>query len=134
MGMINLDRGGSSDLGGLTDGRPSDWKFVIIDTADTRYLVLGPVSKYRYHAGIVNRFCELRGVACHTVKKPALVEILDKAVTVRGGGRVRFDEALKTLVFFDTSSAYGGFSERDLREILHAVKLFDGMAVRIVRS
>ena len=84
MGMINLDRGGSSDLGGLTDGRPSDWKFVIIDTADTRYLVLGPVSKYRYHAGIVNRFCELRGVACHTVKKPALVEILDKAVTVRG--------------------------------------------------
>jgi hypothetical protein len=129
--LVNLGSDNSSNLSGLIDGARGDWKFVIIDTKDARYLVLGPVSKFKYHAGMVKYFCELRNIACLTVKKPDLVQILDQAVLVRGGGRVRFDEPSETLHFYDSSRAYGSFSRYDLSPILDQSGLFEDLLVHI---
>ena len=108
-----------------------DWKFVIIDTSEGRHLVLGPISEFKYHAWLVKRFCEQNGLACLTVKKPDLVEVLDKTATVRGGGRMRCDRIAAAVSFFDLSRAYGAFSGRDLGDILSRSGLFAGMSLRI---
>jgi hypothetical protein len=129
--VLLYGEGGPSDPKRLTDSRGGDWKFIIIESRDMRYLVLGPISSFKYHAFLVTRFCEQHGLRCHTVKKPDLVEILDNAVVVRGGGRVRFDEGMKSLVFFDSSRAYGSFSGGDLRKILSESILLKGVSVTV---
>ncbi len=132
--VFDLGFGNPAYSAGLRGGGPGDWKFVIIEATDARYLVLGPVARYKYHAGLVKRFCELQGVACLTVKKPDLVEVVERGVRIRGGGRVRFDKPSGVVHFFDSSRAYGQFDRDELTEILGSSDFLEGLSVQIDRG
>jgi hypothetical protein len=114
-----------------SEGRQT-WKFVVITTEEGAHLVTGPVSIYPYHAHLVDRFCQEREIASSWIKKPDVVEVLDLAVEIRGGGQILIDPAAKRMKIYGRSSAYGTYSKADLEQGLLADPFFHGFTLEIV--
>jgi len=88
-------------------------KFVYIAGPSGDMLVYGPVSIYPYHAELVSRFCDQRGIPSAWVKKPDLCEILAPGFAVKGGGWLEISRLQSVLSIYGTSTAYGKY-ERPL--------------------
>jgi hypothetical protein len=92
-------------------------KFVQIRSQDTEYIVLAPKGLADYHAQIVERFADLRGLAGMMNRTDMHHEIYEDGWTVVGGGAWSMDESRQELSFGSESKAYGRFDRRPLEGI-----------------
>lgn len=76
-----------------------------------QWLVFGSLSKYRYHAQLVHRFCVINDIGYSWVKKSDLIEVLDNEIEINGGGVIKFDKKKQLLEFGGHSTAYGKFDK-----------------------
>lgn len=107
------------------------WKFVLIQSSDTIYLILGPVSQFRYHASLVDRFCRQNQIASSWVRKPDLVEVLEPGMRVLGGGQLKADSTGCSVKFYGRSNAYGLFDRRLIKKMTRNHPLFSGVTVEV---
>lgn len=112
------------------DGR-LQCKFVVIADAERLYLVVGPIKEFPYHANLVERFCNGRGILTAWVGKPDLVDILDSTVRIKGGGLLKIDGNRKAINLGGVSRAYGRFLPEDLDGLLEADPFFAGYDISI---
>ncbi len=106
-------------------------KFIHITHEDTEHLVFSPGELTKYHAEIVERFCEHRKIDGYYEKASHRFNIIDPVWEVRGGGRWKIDEIRKTLQLFDSSQAYGRYDTATLREMFTEKNLFPGFDILI---
>ncbi len=99
-------------------------KFVLITSSDCIYLVFGLLSRYKYHADLVDGFCRSKAISCSWVKQPDFVEINDPSMSVQGGGYLDIDRHHRVAIFDGISRAYGNFSTDALDKLLQADPFF----------
>lgn len=106
-------------------------KFVLVTNQKTIWLVFGPISKYRYHAHLVEGLCNHLGLASVWVKKPDLVNIPDKDVEIMGGGIMNFELKKNLITFGGISRAYGKYDLRELQNLLKSHSLFKNNLTKV---
>ncbi len=119
------------ETNGHSDPEPIYCKFVVIETAGTRNLIVGPVSEYPYHANLVDRFCSDNLIASSWIQRPDLVRIFDSAVKIRGGGYLSFDFARKEVKLAGVSKAYGAYQPNQIARVVERTDFFVGFNVSI---
>lgn len=106
-------------------------KFVQIRNDSTEYLILSPKEFIRYHADIVERFCNERGIKGVYNSAIKRFDIHDPAWVVAGGGKFEIDKIKKHLRLYDNSMTYGRFDSKRLREKILSINEFSGFDVNI---
>lgn len=129
--LLSVNPDGDSDS---SAGGKLHCKFVLISSSDCLYLVFGLLSRYKYHADIVDGFCRSKAIPFCWVKQPDLVEIRDPSTTVQGGGYLDIDRCNRVVVFDGISRAYGNFSTDALNRLLQADPFFSGYQQRVATS
>lgn len=89
-------------------------KFVQITNAEEEYVVLSPPEISKYHATIVERFCELRGIRGEYNPKRDYFFVQDSEWEVIGGGFWQLDMTGMTLRLSGASTGYGRFNDENL--------------------
>ena len=100
-------------------------KFVLIAWSDCRYFVVGSITDFRYHANLVERFCDEQGLVSAWVQRPDLLEVVDPEVRVAGGGHLEINPHGRRMKCFGVSKAYGVFKGREVAEIANQHSFFD---------
>ena len=108
-------------------------KFIIVEHEDRVRMVFGDLSAYKYHANLLYAYCERHGVATEWVHKPDMLEPLDSALDILGGGFLELNRAANTATFSGASKAYGPYHHHQLEAILAKSPLFAPMQIRISR-
>lgn len=106
-------------------------KFVQIRNDETEYLVFSPKEMTSYHAGIMELFCEERGIAGAYEGEDKRYNVFDPQWVVIGGGKFEIDTEKKTLRLYDNSMAYGRFKVTGLKERIRRSREMAGYEVRI---
>ncbi len=101
-------------------------KFVLIAHSECLHFVVGPVTKYRYHANLVDQFCNEHSIASAWLQKPDVLEILEGGARILGGGYLQIDEARRRMKLYGVSRAYGVFNARELAELTRKAPFFHG--------
>ena len=96
-------------------------KFVQIRNDEDEYVVLSPPELSKYHATIVERFCELRGIRGEYNPKRDYYFVKDSEWVVIGGGFWQLDTTRRTLRLSGASTAYGRFDNENLLKNIKAV-------------
>jgi hypothetical protein len=124
--IINLAaaESGNAPPAGSDDKRVS--KFVVIDNKGELQLVYGPLGDYTYHAGLVERYCEVFDIPSGWIEKPHLYEIYGGACRIKGGGLMEERPDQKLVIFSGFSTAYGGFDRKDILYLLQTADTFAG--------
>jgi len=105
------------------------WKFVIVRTADTLDMVVGPVARFRYHASLVRQFCSDRSIPALYSRESGRVEVYDRMVQVLGGGHFRIDPQARSVRFWGQSTAYGPYESDTVRKIAGTNAFFEGYTI-----
>jgi hypothetical protein len=106
-------------------------KFVVIASPETTVLVFGPLSRFTYHADIVEAHCATRGLKTTRVGKGDVVKILEPTVIVSGGGYLTWSKEAQTLRLGGSSKAYGHCDLELLQTLLSETRLFAGYRISI---
>jgi hypothetical protein len=106
-------------------------KFVQIRHGDKEYLVLSPSKLSKYHANIVERFCESNGIDGYWNSGKTSYQIVDDSWSVVGGGRWVMNSNKKTLDLGSSSQAYGRFDSASLKTKILSLKAMKGYIVKI---
>lgn len=106
-------------------------KYVVIQQNGARFLVLGNVAEYPYHANLVNHFCQMRQIACAWERKPDLVEVYDSETKVLGGGWMEIKPGDDKMRIYGSSTAYGPFSIREIGAFIESDPFFHQFKVTV---
>jgi hypothetical protein len=106
-------------------------KFVQLRAAFGEYLVFAPLHVSRYHADIIERFCNMRGIPGIYRDTEKRFEILDGDWCVIGGGKFMIDTKQRKIRLFDNSMAYGKFDGNGMKEKILSAGWFPGYDVLI---
>ena len=106
-------------------------KFVQMQNDSAENLVFSPKEVSRYHADIVGRFCDERGISGVYNNALKRFDIHDHEWAVTGGGKFERDRIKKQLRLYDDSMAYGKFNGQGLKEKILSVSAFSGYKVRL---
>jgi hypothetical protein len=106
-------------------------KFVRIRHKDAEYLVFSPKEFTRFHADLVEKFCQEKGIYGFYNNEQKKYDIYDASWTILGGGKFEIDENEKVLRLYDNSMAYGKFDPAGLREKISSLKKMSGYKVNI---
>lgn len=101
-------------------------KFVLVVQSDELHLVVGPIADFRYHANLLERFCDERQIPSAWVQRPDLLEVVDPETRILGGGHLEINPAKRKMVFHGVSKAYGVFHSREVAEIARQDSFFEG--------
>ena len=94
-------------------------KFVHIAGPVDEYLILSPRELTKYHAHIVERFCQIHaGLTCTPAPSGDAALLDQSGWRVCGGGRFRLNRAEQELTLWDSSKAYGAFDGAHIRNAL----------------
>jgi hypothetical protein len=94
-------------------------KFVHIVGPSDEYLILSPKEVTKFHAHIVERFCQIHPEMSCSPSQSGDASLFDQSGwEVHGGGRFRIDRSEKTLTLWDSSKAYGIFDGVHIRDAL----------------
>lgn len=88
-------------------------KFLQLRWRGLEHLIFSPAALHGYHAQILARFLEDRGIPHHRTGDQSLA-VDSPDLDVIGGGRFRVDQGGTTLYLWDNSQAFGRFDERGL--------------------
>ncbi|MFQ5453439.1 MAG: hypothetical protein ACE5D6_04555 [Candidatus Zixiibacteriota bacterium] len=86
-------------------------KFIILSHSKESVIILGPVSKFPYHADIVEHFCTMNNISAGWLKKPDIYEIYDKSYSINGGGWIEINIIKEIIVIYGLSTSYGKFDQ-----------------------
>src|SRR5574340_129453 len=106
-------------------------KFVQIAKGNELYVILSPREFTKYHANIVERFCMDKGIEGRYDSRKEKFFIQDQSWQIIGGGKFERDANKKAIKFSDNSMAYGRFRMDGMKEMLAALKEFDGYTIVI---
>lgn len=106
-------------------------KFVQLRAASGEYLVFAPLHVSRYHADIIERFCNERGIPGIYRDTEKRFEILDGDWYVIGGGKFMIDTKQRKIRLFDNSMAYGKFDRKGMKRKILSASWFSGYDVLI---
>lgn len=106
-------------------------KFVLIQNETELFMVFGSLSEYKYHANLAAKFCDIKDVPYHWVKNPDLIEILDNAYKIKGGGLMRLLTKSKRVEFGGHSTAYGKYDKGLLKQFISESPVFQGYEIII---
>ncbi|MBN1212991.1 MAG: hypothetical protein JXA92_10470 [candidate division Zixibacteria bacterium] len=106
-------------------------KFVIMTHRDIAALVMGPVTRYPYHAALLERYCIDNKIPASWAHKPDLLEIFDREVQLKGGGLLDIYPQDKILKIYGFSSAYGPYSSDYLKKFINGHPFFTPFSVRV---
>jgi hypothetical protein len=125
-----------SDMGTIAATAPGSqhqtaWKFVLIRRDRQTHLVLGPVSLFRYHANLVDAFCNRYAIPASKAKGTQKVEIYDRSVKVLGGGQINVNPEARLVRFYGQSTAYGPYDSDTVSAILERGTVFSGYSVLV---
>ena len=109
------------------DGRLT-CKFVLVSDTASLHLVFGPVSRFPYHAGLLERFCGEREITCGWLQRPDLLEIYGDSYQVLGGGYIDLDLAQRTVSIGGQSKAYGACDHAAVGRIVDSHEYFSGFS------
>jgi hypothetical protein len=118
------------------DGDPADpakpviCKFMLVSVEERRYVVLGRVNEFGYHADLVHRFCLDRNIPALWEHRPDLVEVYDDNVKLLGGGWLRLQPSDRTVHLYGRSTAYGRFDRSIASELIMNSEDFRGFTVK----
>jgi len=98
---------------------------------EREYVIFSPSAFDRYHAEIVQRFCQDMGIAGVYNMSSKSFDIVDPSWRVVGGGRFEIDRRGHSLRLYDTSAAYGRFEGDRLERILRASPQFSRFTITI---
>lgn len=93
-------------------------KFVLIVWSNCLHFVVGPIADFKYHANLVERFCNERSVPTAWLQKPDVLEVVEAGVRVLGGGHVEINRARRRMKCYGVSKAYGVFNAQDMSELI----------------
>lgn len=110
-----------------------DCKFVLLVHASCLYFVVGLLSDYRYHANLLERYCDEQSIPTAWRLKPDLLEVIDPEVRILGGGHLQIDLDRRRMKFHGVSKAYGVFHARDLAELVKTDSFFHRYSLSIDR-
>jgi hypothetical protein len=106
-------------------------KFVQMQNDSAEFLVISPKEFARYHADIVGRFCDERGIPGVYNNALKRFDIHDPEWVVTGGGKFERDRIKKQLRLYDDSMAYGKFNGQGLKKKILSISAFSGYNVQI---
>ncbi len=106
-------------------------KFVQIKHKDTEYLVFSPKEYTRYHADLVQKFCQEKGIDGSYNEQIKRYDIHDTSWQITGGGKFEIDDEKRCLRLYDNSMAYGRFDSRGLKKNILADQKMAGYKIRI---
>jgi len=95
-------------------------KFLIVSDRTGLHLCFGPLSRYPYHAGLLDRFCRERSVITQWVQRPDLLEVHGAEFEILGGGYLDVDPEERLVIVSGRSKAYGRVDRATM------AKIFDG--------
>jgi len=107
MNVINLLREGEVPRQVLKSKSKIACKFVYLLKDKEGTVILGPLTKFRYHARLVKYFCDRNNIPSGWLKKPDDYRIYDKKYRIIGGGWLEINYATKAVVIFGYSTTYG---------------------------
>jgi hypothetical protein len=129
--IVDFSDGSETPDEGEAQDKPLVCKMMIIAVSGTTHLVFGPVSEFGYHANLVDRFCSQRDIAAAWVRKPDIVEILEKDVKLGGGGWMKINKPESLIEIYGRSTAYGRFDKEQLKLLVDREPFFSNSRVRI---
>lgn len=106
-------------------------KFVLMRAEAVNIMVVGLVDTYPYHANLVEKYCDVEGIASHWLRKPDQVEILDRCHCVAGGGWLELNFTDGQMKAYGYSTAYGPFDRVVFRQLPTSAGFFDRASVVI---
>lgn len=106
--------------------RPEKCKFVIVGNSERLILIVGPVSRYEYHANLLEELCDLEQIACSWTTRPDQLQLAEVGWSVRGGGWLIIDIVERRIELFGSSRAYGRYDEDDIRQLISKTGFFIG--------
>ncbi|HUI44606.1 MAG TPA: hypothetical protein VL122_01280 [Nitrospirota bacterium] len=106
-------------------------KFVQIRNGDTLYLVFSPGELSKYHANIVERFCNDKGLEGSYDSERKRYDMSDHDWIVAGGGKFAIDRMQKTIKLYDDSMAYGKFDTKKLKDAIKSLREFSDFTILI---
>lgn len=106
--------------------KPDGCKFVIAGNGDRLILVVGSVSRYKYHANLLEKLCDIEQIACFWTKRPDQLQIVEGEWSVRGGGWLTKDIVKRQIELSGTSRAYGRYDEDELAMLISKTGFFIG--------
>ena len=109
-------------------GGPHTCKYVVIERADKMIAIMGLIDDYRYHANLLEAYCNDNGIPAHWVGKPDLLEIAHPEVQVLGGGWMSFEPKRGRIVLYGSSKAYGRFDHNRLVGLISNIGAFPGFS------
>jgi len=116
------------------DGMPAvrQGKFVhLVEGGEEELLVLSPYELSMFHAQILERYCNLKGVEGRFIRKPELYEVIGADIKIIGGGHWKLDEAQFQLALFGESTIYGGFGVEGLEGKVRALLEYENYKILI---
>jgi hypothetical protein len=108
-------------------------KFVQIRNDEEEYVVLSPSELSKYHANIVGRFCELRGIRGEYNPKRDYFFVQDSEWEVVGGGFWQLDTMGRTLRLSGASAGYGIFDDENLLKDIGSLEAWKEFSVSVAR-
>jgi hypothetical protein len=106
-------------------------KFVVIRNGTERFAVFSVPNLSTFHAHIVQRFLDERGVSGQFDDENGTFHFEASQWRVDGGGKWRLDETTRQLNIFGSSMAYGRVDLEDLAQELTEASAFGGVEVLV---
>jgi hypothetical protein len=106
-------------------------KFIQVRSGPTTYVVFSPKAYTKYHAHVLERFCQDKGLEGAWDTAGERFTVTDRAWEVLGGGKFDLDTKRRMLRLYGDSMAYGRFDERGLRDALASLPGLAGYAIII---
>ncbi len=106
-------------------------KFVLIRGPEAKYFICGPKELCKYHAHLVERFCQGEGPPCTMNAERDHCVLQDERWEILGGGKYLVNAAEKSLAIGGASMAYGCVDLAALRGRLQALGEFAGFEVQV---
>jgi len=106
-------------------------KFVQLRNNDAEFIVMSPALLSKYHANIVERFCNLNNLDGYWNSGKTSYQFVDVAWSVVGGGKWMINSNEKTLELGSSSQAYGRFDSAGLKKKILSLKTMKDYLVTI---
>jgi len=100
------------------DGDRLTCKFILVESPESLHFVAGPITQFKYHATLADKFCAQLKLPYAWVHKPDQGQIYDKRYKIRGGGVLTVDRSAGLVRVFGVSRAYGPYKTEEVRRAL----------------
>lgn len=110
---------------------PLRCKFVLLSHHASLVLILGPITRYAYHADLLAAYCDSHQILTMWDRHPDTLRIKDPEIAILGGGHLAWNLPARQARFGGSSKAYGPIDLDSLPELLSGAELFAGHQITV---